>query len=250
MSDAWEHAQELAERHAASGGLFVKLANDGDKIVGIFMGAPHARETHWDQDRYVDCSGKGDCGLCEAGTKASLRTAMNFYVGEEKAVKIVEGGVSWFNNLMKCRAKYGLTNWSFEIERHGAANDPRTTYTLLPHEQLTTEDLKLLGTLELHDLGDVLSREYDAPAPRRPEAKPPIDRNASVAKNGNLSVKLEVAERVKARLKQLPAVQVQAFLKRFGIARIRELSARDEDAAFAFLDLLSPASNAGIDPFL
>jgi hypothetical protein len=44
MSDAWERARKLADKHANQGSIFVRLANDGDKVVGAFRGEPHARE--------------------------------------------------------------------------------------------------------------------------------------------------------------------------------------------------------------
>lgn len=30
-----------------SGGVYVRLANDGDKVVGVFCGEPFARSVHW-----------------------------------------------------------------------------------------------------------------------------------------------------------------------------------------------------------
>lgn len=38
MSNAWDKAKEMAEQHASS--LFVRLSNDSDKIVGVFLGSP------------------------------------------------------------------------------------------------------------------------------------------------------------------------------------------------------------------
>ena len=52
MSNAWDQAASLADKHANQGGIFVKLANDGDKVVGAFVGDPHAREVVWTGEGY------------------------------------------------------------------------------------------------------------------------------------------------------------------------------------------------------
>lgn len=38
MASAWDAAKGLADKHASSGGLFIRLTNDGDKVVGAFCG--------------------------------------------------------------------------------------------------------------------------------------------------------------------------------------------------------------------
>jgi len=232
MSDAWERARELADQHASNGGLFVRLANDGDKVVGAFLGDPYAREVHWDGERYVECAGKGACDPCANAVKASLRTSMNFYVLSERALKIVEGGVGWFKDLVKCREKYGLGKYAFEIERHGASGDTKTHYTILPDEKLSDDQVRALGKLELHDLRAVFANDGETDE-RRSEPKL-IDERA--------------AEQIKDRLKSAPRETVGAFLKKFGITRIRELKASDARAALAFVGAHEPASDE-IDPF-
>jgi hypothetical protein len=52
MSNAWDNAKALAEKHAAAGGIFVRLQNDGDKVVGVFCGEPYAKEVYWDGQKY------------------------------------------------------------------------------------------------------------------------------------------------------------------------------------------------------
>jgi hypothetical protein len=234
MSNTWDEAQALAEKHAASGGLFVKLANDGDKVVGIFLGDPYPREVHWDGERYVECA-KGDCDHCEKA-KPAFRAAINIFVPAEKTLKVMEGGIGWFRDVLKCREKYGLDKCSFEIERHGAAKDPRTTYSILLDEKLTDEQREYLSTLELHDLAEVLSGGDE-------EDKQPARTEKTIDE--------KVASELVSRLKPLPRETVQAFLEKFKIARLRELKARDLKAAFSFLDLLAKdkASDVEIDPF-
>ncbi|MFB3852576.1 MAG: hypothetical protein ACE148_01995 [Vicinamibacterales bacterium] len=55
---------------------------------------------------------------------------LNFYVPAENAMKVIEGGTVWFKDVLKIRDKYGLDKWLFEIERHGEAGSPKTTYSL------------------------------------------------------------------------------------------------------------------------
>ena len=162
MSNGWDHAQGLADKHTGSGsGLFVRLANNGDKIVGAFVGEPYAREVHWGGERYEECTGDG-CSFCGEGKRPSLRVSMNFFVPSEGDLKIIEGGVTWFKDLLKVRDKYGLGKWLFEIERHGEAGDPKTTYTILPEERLTDAQLKEIDGLRLHDLPKVVSGGGDS----------------------------------------------------------------------------------------
>ena len=43
MTNAWQHAADMADKHANSNGIFVRLTGDGDKIVGAFCGEPLPR---------------------------------------------------------------------------------------------------------------------------------------------------------------------------------------------------------------
>jgi hypothetical protein len=51
------------------------------------------------------------------------------------------------------------------------------------------------------------------------------------------------------QLKTLPREQVEVFLKRFGVGRIRDVKARDQKAAFAFVESLKPNAPAEVDPW-
>ena len=82
----WHDAEELAQKvDSASDGMFVKLADDGDKVVGVFIGDPLAREVHWNGERYVSCIGEG-CDFCAKGKKPGLRVAINFFQLPEKSL--------------------------------------------------------------------------------------------------------------------------------------------------------------------
>lgn len=244
MSNGWDQAKGLADKHSGSGsGLFVRLANDRDKVVGVFVGDPYARETHWTGERYEVCTGEG-CSICAEGKRPNLRVSMNFYVPAERDLKIIEGGVTWFKDLLKARDKYGLDKWLFEIERHGAAGDPKTSYTILPEEKLTPEQTKEIDALRLHDLPKVVSGGSDN-----------FD-SYDKGGGGGETIDARLASQLVGRLKALPRDAVDTFLAKFGVQRVRDLKASDEKAATAFIASLEgkyaePRGGGGeeVDPF-
>jgi hypothetical protein len=128
MMDAWAQAEALTKTALESGGIFLRLVNDGDKTVVVFCGDPYAHEVHWTGTAYEECTGKG-CQHCAGGIRSSLRVAFNVFVVADGTMKIMEGGARWFTDVLKVRNKYGLGNYAFEIERHGAAGSPKTTYS-------------------------------------------------------------------------------------------------------------------------
>jgi hypothetical protein len=242
MTYDWNEAEELTEKHmSAANGLFVRLANDRDKVVGVFLGKPYARETHWTGDRYELCTGSG-CRLCAEGTRASLRVALNLYVPAERQVKVIEGSASWFKDVMKARTKYGLDKWTFEIERQGAAGDPKTKYSILPEEKIDAELATHLGTLQLHDLTKAVAGNKNA-APAASGAK--VDAVIDMA----------TASALIGRLKSLPREAVDTFLEKFGVDRVRDLKVSEEKAALTALASLEDkylgqqGQTEEIDPF-
>lgn len=246
MSNGWDTAQGLADKHSSSGsGLYVRLANDRDKIVGAFTGEPYARETHWSGERYEECSGDG-CSHCGEGKRPNLRVSMNFFVPAERDLKIIEGGVTWFKDLLKARDKYGLDKWLFEIERHGAAGDPKTSYTILPEEKLTPEQLAEIDGLRLHDLPKVVSGG----------GTDKFDSYDGGSSSGGGAIDGRTASQIVGRLKGLPRDAVDAFLAKFGVKRVRDLKTSDKGAAAAFIETLEakyaePAdgTDTEVDPF-
>ena len=234
MSNAWDKARTLADKHANQGGLFVRLANDGDKVVGVFCGEPFAREVVWTGERYETF----DSDSPEHSDKRpSLRVMLNFFVPAEGAMKVIEGGTNWFKDVLKLRDKYGLEKWLFEIERHGDAGNPKTSYSILPEEPLPEEVRARVAQAELNDLAR-LAEGGGAPAP----SSGPID--------------AQVAAEIVARLKALPRGEVDTFLTQFGVQRVRDLKASDEPAARQLLGGLeararqqTAPSAAEVDPF-
>jgi len=239
MSNAWEQAEELTKKHAEQGGIFVRLANNGDKVVGAFCGEPFAREVHWTGERYGECTGEG-CSYCGTGKKPSLRVMLNFYVPAENAMKVYEGGTRWFKDLLKVRGKYGLDSWLFEVERHGEAGSTKTTYSILPEVKIDGELRARMDAAELIDLAGLASGDDSE------DAAPPDTA-------GPATIPTEAVAPLVARLKALPRTDVDTFLGRFGISRVRDLAAADEKTAYALLAQLeqkhAPAPAAEIDPF-
>lgn len=240
MTTAWEMATTMADKHANSGGIFVRLANNGDKIVGAFVGEPYAREVIWTGERYEQFD---ENNSAHQGKRPSLRVMLNFYVPAEGAMKVIEGGTVWFKDVLKVRDKYGLDKWLFEIERHGDAGDPKTTYSILPEEKLDDEMRARIAAAEPHDLksigtgNDEDNGKSSAAAKKSSNATGPIDPR--------------VAGDLVAKLKALPRSDVDAFLAEFGVQRVRDLEAKHETAARAFIDqlLAKQSQPEEVDPF-
>lgn len=234
MTNTWNAAKELSDKHENTNGIFVRLANNGDKVVGALCGEPHAREVHWTGERYEDCSGDG-CSTCTGGKKPSLRVALNLFTLPERSMKIIEGGAVWFKDVLKVRDKYGVENWSFEIERHGEAKDPKTTYSILPEEKLTDELKRVIAEAKLHDLEAVC-----------------VGGQSESSDSTQLITEKDAAELI-AELKKLPRQKVEALLKKFNLVRVRELTQAGELRFKASLaELLVAESGPAakeVDPF-
>jgi hypothetical protein len=150
-------------------------------------------------------------------------------------MKIIEGGPRWFGDVIKVRRKYGLTTWAFEIERHGAANSPKTTYTILPDTKLDETQQAQVAAAKLHDL-----KRDTAAAASAAFAEDLINGSESLkAKMTNgrhgASVPIDVARQFHEQLKNVPKQQVEAFLQMFGIERVSQLRAADEAQAREFI---------------
>jgi hypothetical protein len=203
--NAWDHAAGMADKHANSGGIFIRLTGDGDKVVGAFCGEPFPREVVWTGDRYETYDPD-----VHTDKRPSLRVMINFYVPAERDMKVIEGGTVWFKDVLKVRDKYGLDKWLFEIERHGDAGDPKTTYTILPEEKIDPALQDEIADAGLHDMAALVGGDGGG-------EDPPIDADT-------------VAELV-ARLKALPRADVNTFLDQFKVQRVRDLRESDAEAA-------------------
>jgi hypothetical protein len=241
MRNAWDIAKQMAERHTSS--TYVRLANDGDKVVGVFLGEPLAREVVWTGEKYLDVKSPEAEKYLKKGRSSSLRVAMNIYVLAENVVKVYEMGATVFKDVFKLRDKYGLDTWAFEIERRGAKGDNKTSYTILPEQRLDDAMRKQIAQLELHDLEKVLNSTDDGEDEEQgfgsyeDKQEPTLDEQVKV--------------KLLPRLKKLPRDGIDQFLQRFNVARLREIKASDEAAAFEFLSELEKRMQPPreIDPF-
>lgn len=228
MTNAWDQAASLADKHASQGGIFVRLENDGDKIVGAFCGDPHPREVIWTGEGYEPYD---EGNPAHKGKRAALKVAINFYVPGD-GMKIYEGGTRWFQDLLKVRDKYGLDKWTFEVERKGAKGDPKTKYTLLPEDKIDAALRAQIDAAELHDLSSMMEDESDSTPTTVSEAE---------------------VESFAATLRRLPRSAVDHFLAELGVQRIRDVRAGDAARARELLRELeakhAPAPSGEVDPF-
>jgi len=223
----------MADKHASSGGIFIRLTGDGDKVIGAFCGEPFPREVVWTGDRYETFDPD-----VHTDKRPSLRVMINFYVPAEQDMKVIEGGTVWFKDVLKVRDKYGLDKWLFEVERHGEAGDPKTTYTILPEEKLDDAHKGEIAGAGVHDLGALVSGDGGGGGGE----DPPID--------------AETAAGLVTRLKALPRSEVNTFLEQFKVQRVRDLQQSEVEAAGQLLGGLearargqaAPAQTE-VDPF-
>ena len=151
-------------------------------------------------------------------------------------MKVIEGGTLWFKDVLKVRDKYGLDRWLFEIERHGESGDPKTTYTILPEEKLTSAQQEEIVSLGLHALASLGGDDGGGDNDRLVDGA--------------------VAGELVARLKALPRSDLNTFLEQFAIQRVRDLRASDVPAARQLLGGLeartrqkAEPTRAEVDPF-
>ena len=205
--------------------MFIRLANDGDRVVGVFCGDPDPREVHWTGETYEECAGPG-CGHCVSGKRPSLRVTINFWVIAESAMKVMEGGTMWFRDVLAVREKYGLDKWIFEVKRIGKANDPKTRYAILPEDKISDALRTQIDACPQHDLGSL--------------GRGDAYEGANVAPSG--TVDDATAKALLGELRAIPTPEVERFFTTFRISRLRELRAADLPEVRAYLARAMEAS--------
>lgn len=232
----WAPAEEAAEK--AGGGLFVKLATTGDKVVLAFVGDPFTYEVFYNEktSSYEDFSKEHE----KAGKKPSYKYKFNAFVPAEKAIKIYECGVQVFKDVLVVKKKYGLENKLYEITRQGVKGDTKTTYTLLPERDMTADERALMMTLPLNDL---TAKDDDEKGSTAPNAGSFSTYGGAPA--GDAVVDVKTAEVLIQRLKVLPAAAVDKFRTRLAVGKIKELKAKDAALAERFVAFLE---GKGPDP--
>jgi len=244
-SSMWQRTEEMAKAHEQTGSVWLKLAGDGDKAVIVFLGEPYPREVCFVEGKYVEFDEK----LKAQGLKPSLRVALNVALFDSKEVKVLEQGVIFFKDLVRVRDKYGLEKWAFEIQRHGAAKDPKTSYSILPEHQLSAEERKVFAALTELDLAKLYAAESDD----KSTSLDSYDKKADAKSDGTISP--NVAQSIVTSLKALPREAVDRFLQKFGVQRIKDLPTAHLDKARAFVEQLQTefaapaAEETAVDPF-
>jgi hypothetical protein len=262
--DGWDHLKQLTEKPSPQGGLFLRLASDGDRVVGVFCGAPLVREVVWTGERYETHDPDNPAHRGE-GKRSTTRVAVNFFLLPEGTMKVLEGSLAWFKDVLQVKNKYGLDRWSFEVQRHGAAGDPKTRFTVLPESQLDDAQRARIARTPLHDLDAVTRpRRPSAPAaPGRPAPRPaapgatpalaPLLAPAVAPAPATVEGKVDAATatQIYERLRALQRPRVDAFLAELAIRRVRDLNADDVPRALAVLERLEGGGEASgeIDPF-
>ena len=243
--DAWAYAEQRAKE--AASGKYVKLTDDGHKVVGFFCGEPRVEETHFNE-----ATSKTEAftpAHLARGLKPKPKFTINFFVLEDMKMKILNMGPGTFGDMIKVKGKYGL-DIAYEIERRGKKGDTKTTYTVLPDvpkDKLTAEQAAAFKAAVLHNLAEESGGEDES-----------TDMNsADKAKtNGAAPAAIITADdsvALVARLKPLPKASIDAFLAKFAIQKVKELPATKLAEAKAFITSLepqaAPAAPVEIDPF-
>jgi len=150
---SWDVVEAAMENQ--SGGTYLRLENDGDKAVVAFCGAPFHTETCYNESTKT-YEAWSDAQKA-AGRKRQSRYAQNVYVLSLKGkplneMRVVELNFNTMTAVIGLRDKFGFSKFFFEIKRHGAAGDTKTTYQVLPENRdITAEDIALFGRVDPAD---------------------------------------------------------------------------------------------------
>jgi hypothetical protein len=144
---SWDRTEEAMENQG--GGTFLRLEGDGDKAVVAFCGAPFTRDLGWNEK--TKSYEPWDDAAKAAGRRRSTRYSMNAFVASFKGkpvneMRVFDMNFATMTTVIGLRDKYGVGKWLYEVTRHGAANDTKTTYQILPHEEITAALSALFGT--------------------------------------------------------------------------------------------------------
>ncbi len=142
---------------------FLKLKN-GDSVTGVFRGDEYEFYGSWKEGKFVVGEGK------------SFRFRINFITKDESGTyvaKVLEQGVTVYNQLKDLHAEYDLTETIVKITRSGAGPSD-TSYSILPikKSQVGPELEKQLQAVELKDLGHSDKQKVTEPSFDSEEAIP------------------------------------------------------------------------------
>ena len=149
-------AEDADKYGGQGGGGFFSLTKDGEvkqvrlmynkaeDVEGLLV---HKVEVNG-KERYVNCLRNYDdplevCPFCRDKKPVQARIFIPIYNINEDAVQVWDRGKTMFSKIMGLFGRYAvknnLVNNIFEVERHGKANDQKTTYEIYPVEKDETE---------------------------------------------------------------------------------------------------------------
>jgi hypothetical protein len=247
----WDQAAKRAEE--SGGGNFLRLTADKEKaVVALVDGPVEVEESFWNET-----TGRGEPFTEEHRAKGKtprVTFKLNVFVRGEKKNKILGTTAACFKDFTKVKSKYSITKCWFEIERHGAKGDTKTTYTILPDDDMTDEDRKMIAAAPLLDLKAGEDSE-DATTDMNSHGK--AQTNGTAEKMAEL-IDSTTAGQIVGRLKILPKDKIDSFLKHFKIQQVKTLRSSSLPEVLAMLASLEapPAPAAAtngnpveVDPF-
>lgn len=138
------NVEAALEAFESSGGGFFSLKNDGDTARVRFL---HGGVEDLDiytvhqitangKKRWTSCLAEdfdGDCPFCKSGDRPRLKIMLQLLDLKDNSTKIWERGKTMIPKILGLIKRNGpLNTYVYEIERNGAAGDPKTRYELYP----------------------------------------------------------------------------------------------------------------------
>jgi hypothetical protein len=147
VKGSWDITEQAME--SQGGGTFLRLDGDGDKAVGAFCGPPYVRERCFNEK--TNAYEEWNAAAQAAGRKKQTRYTMNFYTVSLKGkplneMRVFDMNFQTMGAVIGLRDKYGPGKQLYEITRHGAKGDTKTTYQILPDALITPEMAALFGS--------------------------------------------------------------------------------------------------------
>jgi hypothetical protein len=241
MANSGALVKRLVEKHVNTSGVFVRLVNDGDSVVGVFCGDPYLREVVWNNGRYEDYEPDNSVHNGPSIHRA-FRALMNIFVLPDERMLVMEGSRRWFRELLRVREEYDLQGWAFEVTRHGEPGDKKTKYSVVVNRPIDAQLRCRVAKAQLHDLGSASCSDGETKAARALLHQRSSEVAKTVAGRGRGSLEREfsgvgrstyafidpaTAANVIGRLSKLPVEDVKSILGEFGAERVRELKASD-----------------------
>jgi hypothetical protein len=158
----------LAKKRTQSdaGGGFLRLVDDGDHALVVFLGEPLIHYVVWTGEGYEEYS--ASVHGPRATAKPSMRAAVAVLDLVEKNVRIWDMPKSGQASALAAVRKFPPDKWSFEIIRAGAKGSTDTKYNCLPDHLLEGHELALVAAAKLPDIAALIGDGETRPDPATP----------------------------------------------------------------------------------